>query len=491
MPASQAYRDSSSLYPGPQNLPRWRSHAKDFSRRPQLVKQVTYLAIVLAFILPIWLYTHGRVDTSTTQLTVEQPPEVISPPIAFDVHNVIPHYGHNSHHANIHIPSAPPPESIAATSSPLSSFQALPDPVTFAFVMWQESSATEGALLIKSILMYASGPVHIHIICDDSARVLIKTRLERLKRPYYEIAVFFHVLPWQSIQDRLDREGSIWSSHSAGAAGLLKLFIHEILPATVEKAIYVDTDAFFISNPLLLWQQFDKLKADTAIAMPSHPNLGSPEWYNADRICSCVILLNLEKLRSIRLIDSEIYRQANDGIEAMSPPAFRAMFGEVDPKTGHYENIALGDQSYWWSIISYRPELYEHLSYDWEISSCLVNTYNTALGDDMTTEEEEIMSLMHTPGTPHEGTLVIPKLLHFNCIPTDLYYDWPGWSDPSEPLNQHWGPAVRYHQNYKWIWLNRATGGSSSQPANMTIETVEPVLFADQLYLYKQQAQSI
>jgi hypothetical protein len=184
------------------------------------------------------------------------------------------------------------------------------------------------------------------------------------------------------------------------------------LPDTVKKAIYVDTDAFFISNPLLLWQQFDLLKPETAIAMPSHPNLGTPEWHNADRICSCVILFDLEKLRNMRLIDSEIYRQANDGIDAMSPPAFRSMFGEVDPRTGHFENIMLGDQSYWWSIITYKPELYEHLSYDWEISSCLVNTYNITLGDDLTTEDDELRTLQHTPGTPHEGKLVIPKLLH-------------------------------------------------------------------------------
>ncbi|KAI0340140.1 hypothetical protein BDW22DRAFT_1334945 [Trametopsis cervina] len=350
--------------------------------------------------------------------------------------------------------------------------------------MWEPSSAAEGALLIKSIFMYASGPIHIHIICDESARLVIERRLELLKRPAYNISIFFYQLPWQSLQDRLDREGKIWTAHSAGAVGLLKLLVHELLPPTVKKAIYVDTDAFFISNPLLLWQQFDKLKPETAIAMPSHPNLGTPEWHFADRICSCVILFNLEKLRDLRLIDSSVYRNAKEGPHAMSPPAFRAMFGEVDPKTGHYEHIALGDQSYWWAIISYKPELYEHLSYDWEMSSCLIDTYNVGLGDDMTTEEEEIKTHRHTPGTPHEGKLVIPKLLHFNCIPTDLYYDWPGWSDPENTLNQHWGPAIRYHLHYKWIWLNRVPENQHvpSRSANLTIHRVDPVVFADQLY---------
>ena len=69
----------------------------------------------------------------------------------------------------------------------------------------------------QSILMYASGPIHIHIICDESARLEVEARLELLKHPFYDVAVFFYQLPWQSIQDRLDREGSIWTSHSAGA----------------------------------------------------------------------------------------------------------------------------------------------------------------------------------------------------------------------------------------------------------------------------------
>ncbi|KAI0086679.1 hypothetical protein BDY19DRAFT_894430 [Irpex rosettiformis] len=490
MPSSTDYGDT-AYRSGSQNLPRWRSHAKDFSRRPLLVKQVTYLAIVLAFILPLWYFHHLRRDGSVAQIIAEQPPEDL---VALDVHNIIPHYGHNSpgHHANKPAVSALPSIQEDAQTSPappLTSSQVTSDPITFAFVIWEPSSAIEGALLIKSILMYASEPVHIHIICDESARLEAEARLELLNHPFYDVAVFFYQLPWQSIQDRLDREGSIWTSHSAGAAGLLKLLVHEILPETVKKAIYVDTDAFFISNPLLLWKQFDTLKPETAIVMPSHPNLGAAEWHNADRICSCVILFDLEKLRNIRLIDSQIYREANDGVNSMSPPAFRAMFGEPDSQTGHYENIMLGDQSYWWAIISYQPDLYEHLSYDWEISSCLVNTYNITLGDDMTTEEDELKSLQHTPGTPHEGKLVIPKLLHFNCIPTDLYFEWPGWSDPSEPLNQHWGPAVKYHQHYKWIWLNRATDRDNNSQANLTIHRVEPALFADEIYRNKHRVQ--
>ena len=84
---------------------------------------------------------------------------------------------------------------------------------------------------------------------------------------------------------------------SVGIAGLMKLFIHEILPDTVKRSIFIDTDAFFISDPALLWQQFDHFGADIAISMPSHPDQSSVEWHNANKICSCIMLLDLDRLR--------------------------------------------------------------------------------------------------------------------------------------------------------------------------------------------------
>jgi hypothetical protein len=149
--------DNTHLHRPQQNLPRWRSHAKDISRRPLLVKQLTFLAILFALALPLWLYTHAH--ASITQYAVE-PPDGVSPDVALDVHNIIPHHGHNSpgHHANRPIypgqssaqvePQAPSVETIAASPPPPAS-QTPFDPITFAFIMWEESSATEGALLIK------------------------------------------------------------------------------------------------------------------------------------------------------------------------------------------------------------------------------------------------------------------------------------------------------------------------------------------------------
>lgn len=72
--------------------------------------------------------------------------------------------------------------------------------------------------IIQSILMYSSGPTHIHVICDEAARLYIESRLARVTHPAYDVSVYFIELAYQSIIDRVDREGSIWSTHSAGVS---------------------------------------------------------------------------------------------------------------------------------------------------------------------------------------------------------------------------------------------------------------------------------
>jgi hypothetical protein len=185
----------------------------------------------------------------------------------------------------------------------------------------------------------------------------------------------------------------------------MKLFIHEIVPPTVKKGIYIDTDAFWITDPKLLWNVFSSLKPSTAIVASSHPDQVTPEWHNASRICSCVMLLDLEKLRAMRLMDSSIYRNDTSGRfpPAMSPSAFRAMYGRPqDDGYSRYENVRLGDQGYWWAIVDYQKDIFEPLSYDFEITSCLLDTYLTGLGDDTVTESEALSRQIHTENTPQE-----------------------------------------------------------------------------------------
>ena len=200
----------------------------------------------------------------------------------------------------------------------------------------------------------------------------------------------------------------------------MKLFMHELFPDDVEKAIYVDTDTFFLTDPALLWEDFSHWISEVSVSMPSHPNLNDPgclECHSARRICSCIMLLRFGRFRAQRLMDSSIYRADHSGLfpPALSPPAFEALFGPPGPD-GQYLNAPLGDQSYWWAIVSNRTELFRPLSYDWEVTSRLKDMYMTGLGHDDISEEEESRAMVNLWGTPYEGQVVLPKLLHLCAI---------------------------------------------------------------------------
>jgi len=289
--------------------------------------------------------------------------------------------------------------------------------------------------LVQSAIMYTSRPLEFHIICDDEAIAYLDSRLRLLTHPVHPITVRLYRITFESMVDRIAREGSLNTGHAAGVrklpnltfrvyvanqvidlGGLMKLFLHEVLSDKVEKAIYVDTDAFFLSDPALLWEEFSRWGPNIAVSIPYHPNLVNPEWYNASEICSCIMLFHLDRLRSVRLMDSSIYRADRSGLypPALAPPTFTALFGPPGPHG--YHHVALGDQSYWWAIVSRRRDIFRPLPYDWEVTSCLLDMYSTSLGADDISEDEEKRAMVHLDDTPYEGTIVVPKLVHLYVI---------------------------------------------------------------------------
>ncbi|KAA1478774.1 hypothetical protein DENSPDRAFT_788424 [Dentipellis sp. KUC8613] len=343
--------------------------------------------------------------------------------------------------------------------------------------MWSLPSAIEGAILLKSAIMYTSRPLEFHVVCDDTSEAYLSQRLALLTHPVHNITVRFYRPSWQSMVDRIDRDSTIKTNHLAGVPGLMKLFLHEIFPDQVTKAIYVDTDAFFLTDPVLLWNRFATMNDTVAISMPTHPDQAAPQWHDANKICSCIMLLNFERLRNMRLMDSVIYRDDDSGLfpPALSPPTFEALFGPTDSE-GHFENGGLGDQEYFWAIVKGRPDIFEHLPYDWEVSSCLLDMYGTRIGQDDATMDEERAHMVHVYQTPHEHQVILPKLVHFNCLfGVDVYFEWDGWYDPENTLTANWGSALDYHVGIKWIWLNRGHG-------KVDVATIMDPLFSDQRF---------
>jgi len=62
---------------------------------------------------------------------------------------------------------------------------------------------------------------------------------------------------------------------------------------------------------------------------------------------------------------------------------------------------------FWWAIVDYYKELSEPLSCDFEVTSCLMDTYLTGLGEDARTEEEELKMQINTSSTPQEVPLLL------------------------------------------------------------------------------------
>jgi len=64
--------------------------------------------------------------------------------------------------------------------------------------------------------MYSTRPIDLHIVCDDEAEELLRSRLRLVVRPEHSVRVWFYKPTWQSILDCIEREGTIATEHSAG-----------------------------------------------------------------------------------------------------------------------------------------------------------------------------------------------------------------------------------------------------------------------------------
>lgn len=478
MSFNRQFLEASPLSTSPPASP-WRARAEVLRRRPLRFRQIAFVIASVTFLCSFVFLSRYRADDRRVWISLED--EYPSDLQVVDTGGLAAHGGQRlpPQHQHAHVPALAPqvpvPDTLHQDDTHVKEPPKPPEAVVFSLIMFSEDSAVEGAMLMKSILMYTSMPVEFHIVCDEAAQAYLENRVRLITRPAHDILVRFYLLSWQSMADRIDREGTIMTDHSAGVPGLMKLFIHEILPPSVPRAIFIDTDALFISDPALLWDRFAQLAPGAAIAIPTHPEMSAAEWHHANRICSCIMLLDLARLRALRLMDSRVYR-AHGGVRALGPQAFRAMYGAPGP-SGRFQDVKLGDQGYWYALVSHRPDLTEHLGFEWEVSSCLLDMYLTGLGDDARGVEDEQRGQVHTVSTPQEGEAVLPKMLHFNCLDgTPHYFEWEGWADPENSLTKRWWPAVQYHIGYKWIWLNahRAKG-------TLRIEVERDVKFADEL----------
>lgn len=336
------------------------------------------------------------------------------------------------------------------------------EPVAFSMVMYGESSATEGLLALKTVLMHLSRPAEFHIVCSPDAIPVLQSKLDLFSRPAYSVSVKYYPLSEDSIRDRAHRAG-VASKHAAGYGGLVKTFLHEVLH-DVKRVIYLDTDMLFLVDPYLLWRDFERYWNESRDFMVAFPTLG--ERSTPDVVCTCIMLLDLEQMREHFFMPSTNFPV---GTKTLGNNATweRAEINPEDPE--------FGDQGLYFAIWKrHGRKMFRDLSVSWDMTHCRFS-YGLSLvdGDDSMSETEQISKQIFT----REGKVydrwyqLYPALLHFNCQPSNDIV----WEDSLNWRRPRWGPFVTIAKQYKWVWLNRGDG-----TAKVHTETVEERPFWDE-----------
>jgi len=129
-------------------------------------------------------------------------------------------------------------------------------------------------------------------------------------------------------------------------------------------------------------------------------------------------------------MDSQHFNKADRALALSSPANFQAL-GEPTNADGTYTRAAVGDQLYFGTIKSYKPEVYGALAPNWEVTTCLwvscrfpdpssqQKTYGIGqFGSPRETAAEQIKHQKHLGGTGYEKALVVPNiasLIVFRC----------------------------------------------------------------------------
>lgn len=351
------------------------------------------------------------------------------------------------------------------------------EPVAISLVMIGGNIAHEGSIAIKSALMHTSRPLQLHIVCTEDNVPYLEKKFALFTKPMYNVDVTFYPVTIDRLFERLNR-----ANMGHNPAQRSKLLLHEIL-VDVEKVIFIDTDMLFVVDPYEIWKNFDSFDENTIIQFPT---LGPKS--HAGQVCSCVMLMNLARMRnpSSMFIPSSLLPQTSITALTVMPFARASLEGVPNPFKPS-ENIPLdpsqptpfGDQDIYHVVWYYRKDLIKHLSLRWDVSFCRGNHQGLSLGhwdenpkDEDMTEAEQIKQQSDLEGSGDEHSVLSPGILHFNCqnqggenvwLNQDNHVKGAPSGNPTYNNNYvtgKFGPWVTAAVRYKWTWLNRGDGSA-------------------------------
>ncbi|EJD42886.1 hypothetical protein AURDEDRAFT_152720 [Auricularia subglabra TFB-10046 SS5] len=315
--------------------------------------------------------------------------------------------------------------------------------VVLVLVMFGLASAREGQHMLKSALMRSSRPLDVHIVCSPDAVPFLHARLDLVTRPARDVFVQFYPITPDKIATRAQRAG-VSSKHHAGLGGLVKIFLHELLPPSVPRALYVDTDAFFASDPYLLWQTLLRLAPTTLLAFPRAGHAHA----NGALICSCVMAMNLAAMRAAPLMPSSLLPGSDEQALGNAQTWAASSLDAHEPPWG--------DQGLLWAMWRRFPDRFERLSRSWDVSACR-GFYRVTLAGDQDNSKEQEASLQtlgdasedDEPTDAVEG-MIFPGIVHFNCQEGEESV----FENAALRARPEWGPMLAAVAQFKWVWLN-------------------------------------
>lgn len=234
-------------------------------------------------------------------------------------------------------------------------------PIIISIVMFGLTSAAEGQYMLKSIIKRTSRSLDLRIICSADVVDFLHTRLDLVVRPQWPIRVTFYPLTEQGISARLTRAGVATKFH-AGVGSMVKLFLHELLPDPY--TLVVDTDAFFVADPALLWDELLNMTRTSPDILLAFPYKVVPVRVKPFEMCSCTMMLNLEAMRAAPMFPSTL-RPEWDEKALGTHDVWKKT--NIDPN-----DVAFGDQGLLFGIWKIYPERFWRLSRSWNIEGCQV-----------------------------------------------------------------------------------------------------------------------
>nr|CAB3251434.1 glucoside xylosyltransferase 1-like [Phallusia mammillata] len=238
--------------------------------------------------------------------------------------------------------------------------------------------------MVKSAVLFAQSPLHVHIFTEDDMMPLFeaelsswsKTKRERFKYKLYQ-ANYDEYLPPSLVKD--------WKKWYK-PCGSFRLFLPMILKDVTDAAIYTDSDVVFLKPIDQLWQQFASFnERQVASISPTagHPLRGSRYNENFISHSSGLFQVNtgIMMMNFTRMLNSKwrvFYDEKDETAEAE-----RMTYG-VELLLKYYEKYkdkAEHDQKLLNIMYHYNPDLLRQLSCSWNFKNNFCSDENNVCSD--------------------------------------------------------------------------------------------------------------